>query len=291
MIPFSKVKLNSISKIQHQIQIKITNYATSVTQFSHSSSSSYQSRWHEEESRKVRVSVWWDFENCNLPVNTNVFRVSHNITAAIRACGIKGPVQITAFGDVLQLSRANQEALSSTGIDLTHIPRDIVGTAEKNVHDDTDVKKLPEKLPEITEEPLFIEKVEENEEVGKCSSAVRDDGEGYLKRIWKKWFGNFNKVKECEEKSVADVILDEKCGTRIEGNDVQENSEIIEEAKGEDGNTGILSKKSFSKEMQAFMNSSNGADLVLQSRNRCKKGSNKGSKQGRKSVQRSRVCL
>lgn len=77
----------------------------------------------DEESRNVRVSVWWDFENCNIPADINVFKVSHLITAAVRANGIKGPVQITAFGDVLQLSRANQEALSSIGISLTHIPR------------------------------------------------------------------------------------------------------------------------------------------------------------------------
>lgn len=44
------------------------------------------------------------------------------ITSAVRANGIKGPVQITAFGDILQLSRTNQEALSSTGINIAHIP-------------------------------------------------------------------------------------------------------------------------------------------------------------------------
>ena len=67
--------------------------------------------------------MWWDFENCNVPAGTNVFKVAPAITAAIRANGIKGPVQITAFGDVMQLSRVNQEAFSSTGMNLTHIPR------------------------------------------------------------------------------------------------------------------------------------------------------------------------
>ncbi|CAN1169455.1 Meiosis regulator and mRNA stability factor 1 [Linum perenne] len=84
----------------------------------------YQSRRHqqEEDSRSVRVSVWWDFENCHLPAGANVFKVAQMITAAVRANGMKGPVQITAFGDVLQLSRSNQEALSSTGINMTHVP-------------------------------------------------------------------------------------------------------------------------------------------------------------------------
>lgn len=70
----------------------------------------------------MRVSVWWDFENCNIPLNNNAFRVAQCITNAVRANGIKGPIQITAFGDVMQISRTNQEALSSTGINLTHVP-------------------------------------------------------------------------------------------------------------------------------------------------------------------------
>lgn len=57
-----------------------------------------------------------------MPCNVNVYKVTQFITAAVRTVGIKGPIQITAFGDVLQLSRSNQEALSSTGINLTHIP-------------------------------------------------------------------------------------------------------------------------------------------------------------------------
>ncbi|CAH2043473.1 unnamed protein product [Thlaspi arvense] len=78
---------------------------------------------HGEESRGVRVSVWWDFENCSLPAGSNVFKVSQTITDSVRMNGIKGPITITAFGDVLQLSRTNQEALSATGITLTHVPQ------------------------------------------------------------------------------------------------------------------------------------------------------------------------
>lgn len=119
-----------ISEIHHQtLFFKISLFSTSQNPHHSphsSSSSSYQSRRHEEESRNVRVSVWWDFENCSLPAGANVFRASQSITAAIRANGIKGPVQITAFGDVLQLSRSNEEALSSTGINLNHVPHGLV---------------------------------------------------------------------------------------------------------------------------------------------------------------------
>lgn len=66
--------------------------------------------------------MWWDIENCGVPSGSNVFKISQSIMAAVRTNGIKGPVQISAFGDVLCLSRANQEALSITGINLIHIP-------------------------------------------------------------------------------------------------------------------------------------------------------------------------
>ncbi|KAK6922863.1 OST-HTH associated domain [Dillenia turbinata] len=108
-------------------KVQFSHFSSSSHSYSRSSSPSssfpsYSSRKHDEESRNVRVYVWWDFENCSLPTGTNVFKVSQSITAAIRANGIKGPIQITAFGDVLQLSRANQEALSATGVILSHIP-------------------------------------------------------------------------------------------------------------------------------------------------------------------------
>ncbi|CAL9229765.1 unnamed protein product [Arabidopsis halleri] len=87
----------------------------------------------DEESRSVRVSVWWDFLSCNLPVGVNVFKVAHSITAAIRNSGIKGPITITAFGDVLQLPRSNQDALSATGISLTHVPHGGKNSADRSL--------------------------------------------------------------------------------------------------------------------------------------------------------------
>ncbi|KAJ9538315.1 hypothetical protein OSB04_031048 [Centaurea solstitialis] len=107
-----------------------------ISYFSTSSSSDSSSSYHRRNSddvRNVRVSVWWDFENCSVPCNANVFKVTQCITSAVRANGIKGPIQITAFGDVLQLSRANQEALSSTGINLTHIPNGGKNSADRSL--------------------------------------------------------------------------------------------------------------------------------------------------------------
>ncbi|XP_006351015.1 uncharacterized protein [Solanum tuberosum] len=103
------------------------------TNFQNQGQSSYPSRRHEEEGRNVKVSVWWDFENCSPPAGVNVFKIAQSITAAIRANGIKGPINITAFGDVLQLSRMNQEALSSTGINLAHVPNGGKNSADRSL--------------------------------------------------------------------------------------------------------------------------------------------------------------
>ncbi|PRQ49200.1 putative meiosis arrest female protein [Rosa chinensis] len=93
----------------------------------------YNSSRRDEEIRNVRVSVWWDFENCHLPATVKPFKVAGTITAAVRANGIKGPIQINAFGDMFQLSRLNQEALSSTGINLTHVPSGGKNSADRSL--------------------------------------------------------------------------------------------------------------------------------------------------------------
>ncbi|XAR62322.1 hypothetical protein NMG60_11017045 [Bertholletia excelsa] len=120
------VPVNPINSAELYPQgLRIYNFSTA--------SKPYYSRRQEDESRKVRVAVWWDFENCHLPAGANVFKVAQSITAAVRASGIRGPIQITAFGDVLQLSRFNQEALSTTGINLTHIPNGGKNSADRSL--------------------------------------------------------------------------------------------------------------------------------------------------------------
>ncbi|KAK4264811.1 hypothetical protein QN277_025939 [Acacia crassicarpa] len=99
-----------------------------LLQICHFSASSYNHSFlrprddETRDDRNVPISVWWEFDSCNLPADVNGYRITHWLTEALRAKGMKGPLQIKAFGDVLRLSTANQEALSSTGINLVHIP-------------------------------------------------------------------------------------------------------------------------------------------------------------------------
>ncbi|GAB2278737.1 hypothetical protein Dimus_013413 [Dionaea muscipula] len=117
----------------HHFLLRTTSMSFTTTAVSCPSTSLEQQRLDYDGGRNVRVSVWWDFENCGLPAGANVCRVAQFITAAVRANGIKGPVHITAFGDVLQLSRANQGALSATGVNLAHIPGGDKNSADRSL--------------------------------------------------------------------------------------------------------------------------------------------------------------
>ncbi|KAL5973582.1 hypothetical protein ACLOJK_030235 [Asimina triloba] len=99
----------------------------------YSSFSSSSWHHHDDDGRNVKVSVWWDIENCAVPNGVSVYKVPQGITAALRANGIKGPVSITAFGDMTQLARSNQEALASTGICLTHVPHSGKNSADRSL--------------------------------------------------------------------------------------------------------------------------------------------------------------
>ncbi|CAJ1974624.1 unnamed protein product [Sphenostylis stenocarpa] len=72
-------------------------------------------------SRDVRVSVWWDFKSCTVPDDVDASKVGPAIVKAVRANGIKGPLHITAFGNVNVLPKPDMNALASTGIEFIHI--------------------------------------------------------------------------------------------------------------------------------------------------------------------------
>jgi len=99
----------------------ISSYSTRTLELCESSSSSSSSALAEEESRNVRVWAWWDVKNCHVPPNFDASKVAPKIMEAVRANGIKGPLNITAFGDVQLLTRAHQEALAYTGVRFTHV--------------------------------------------------------------------------------------------------------------------------------------------------------------------------
>ncbi|CAO2140974.1 unnamed protein product [Urochloa humidicola] len=90
----------------------------------------------EESSKAVKVSVWWDFQRCRLPPGVNSRCLGPRVTAALRHAGIRGPVEITAFGDVTRIPAADLDVLTDTGIALSHVPcRGDVGSHQALVPD------------------------------------------------------------------------------------------------------------------------------------------------------------
>ncbi|CAK8567851.1 unnamed protein product [Lathyrus sativus] len=111
---------------------------------------SHRKRHGNKEYRNVRVSVWWDFETCNLPSGVSISKVKPAVTNAVRANGIKGPVHITAFGDVCQLSRPNQEALPFSGIHLIRFLK-----IPKGGENSDDISRTADLMNWVSENPLM----------------------------------------------------------------------------------------------------------------------------------------
>lgn len=76
----------------------------------------------ESQYVKAKTSVWWDIENCQVPRNCEPFSIAQNISSALAAMNYKGAVTISAYGDTSRINSAAQQALSSTGISLNHVP-------------------------------------------------------------------------------------------------------------------------------------------------------------------------
>ncbi|MCI23606.1 limkain-b1 [Trifolium medium] len=70
----------------------------------------------------AKISVWWDIENCQVPRNFNPNTIAKNITSALFNSNFHGPLSISAYCDTTGLPFHVQQALSSTGVSLYHVP-------------------------------------------------------------------------------------------------------------------------------------------------------------------------
>lgn len=74
----------------------------------------------------AKTSVWWDIENCQVPKGSDPHTIAQNISSALVKMNYCGPVSISAYGDTNRIPSSVQQALSSTGIALNHVPAGIV---------------------------------------------------------------------------------------------------------------------------------------------------------------------
>ena len=76
----------------------------------------------ESQYVSAKTSVWWDIENCQVPKGCNANAIAQNISSALVKMNYCGPVSISAYGDTHRIPPTVQQALSSTGISLNHVP-------------------------------------------------------------------------------------------------------------------------------------------------------------------------
>ncbi|KAJ4849882.1 hypothetical protein Tsubulata_034684 [Turnera subulata] len=81
----------------------------------------------------ARTSVWWDIENCQVPKGSDPHAIAQNISSALVKLNYCGPVSISAYGDTIRIPSSVQQALSSTGISLNHVPAGVKDASDKKI--------------------------------------------------------------------------------------------------------------------------------------------------------------
>ncbi|GMI98926.1 hypothetical protein like AT3G62200 [Hibiscus trionum] len=81
----------------------------------------------------AKTSVWWDIENCHVPKSCDPHAIAQNISSALAKMNYCGPVSISAYGDTNRIPSSVQQALSSTGIALNHVPAGVKDASDKKI--------------------------------------------------------------------------------------------------------------------------------------------------------------
>ncbi|XP_077232699.1 uncharacterized protein LOC143870148 [Tasmannia lanceolata] len=81
----------------------------------------------------AKTSVWWDIENCQVPKGCDPHAIAQNISSALEAMDYRGPISISAYGDTNRINSSVQQALSSTGIGLNHVPAGVKDASDKKI--------------------------------------------------------------------------------------------------------------------------------------------------------------
>ena len=76
----------------------------------------------EAEYTRAKTSVWWDIENCAVPKGCDAHGITKKLSAALANMNYCGPLSISSYGNTDLIPKAVQQALSSTGISLNHVP-------------------------------------------------------------------------------------------------------------------------------------------------------------------------
>ncbi|KAE8693682.1 germin-like protein 5-1 [Hibiscus syriacus] len=87
----------------------------------------------ESQYVSAKTSVWWDIENCQVPKHCDPHAIAQNISSALVKINYCGPVSISAYGDTNRIPSSVQQALSSPGIALNHVPAGVKDASDKKI--------------------------------------------------------------------------------------------------------------------------------------------------------------
>ncbi|XP_021906581.1 uncharacterized protein LOC110821157 [Carica papaya] len=87
----------------------------------------------EAQYATAKTSVWWDIENCQVSKGFDPHCIAQNISSALVKMNYCGPVSVSAYGDTNRIPASVQQALSSTGIALNHVPAGVKEASDKKI--------------------------------------------------------------------------------------------------------------------------------------------------------------
>ncbi|XP_018486938.1 uncharacterized protein LOC108857448 isoform X2 [Raphanus sativus] len=87
----------------------------------------------EAEYATAKTSVWWDIENCTVPKGWEAHTISQKLNSALVNLNYRGPLSIYAYGNTDLIPKAVQQALSSSGISLNHVPSGKKDASDKKI--------------------------------------------------------------------------------------------------------------------------------------------------------------
>lgn len=73
------------------------------------------------EESKAKTSVWWDLEDCQVPLGYDIGVIANNIKEALLKMKFSGPVTISVYADTTRVSPKLRRAFQSAGISLCHV--------------------------------------------------------------------------------------------------------------------------------------------------------------------------
>ncbi|KAL1215088.1 hypothetical protein V5N11_007666 [Cardamine amara subsp. amara] len=85
------------------------------------------------EFTRAKTSVWWDIENCPVPKGSDAHGITQTLSLALMKMNYNGPLSISSYGNTNLIPNSVQQALSSTGVSLNHVPSGRKDASDKKI--------------------------------------------------------------------------------------------------------------------------------------------------------------